>query len=72
MRGADRMVALLCVPIACALLAAGAPARAARVLISGEVRAENAESIFVPQSDSSPVVLRFYAPDDRGAAVRRS
>lgn len=38
-------------------------AASAGVLISGEVRAENAEAIFVPPSDDSPVVLRYYVPD---------
>lgn len=47
---------------ACAALA-GAPAAAAELLVSGEVRAENAEGIYVPPSDSSPVVLRYYVPE---------
>ena len=45
------------------LVSTAASAQAARVLITGEVRAENAEAIFVPPSDSSPVVLRYYVPD---------
>lgn len=40
---------------------------AAPLLFSGEVRAVNAEGIYVPQSNSSPVVLRYYVPD--GAQV---
>jgi multidrug resistance efflux pump len=51
--------------LALALLAGGAQAR---VLISGEVRAENAEAIITPPSDSSPVVLRFFVPE--GTAVK--
>jgi HlyD family secretion protein len=39
------------------------PGLRAAVLITGEVRAENAQGIYVPQSDSSPVVLRYYVPD---------
>ena len=35
----------------------------AAVLVSGEVRALNAESIITPPSDSSPVVLRYYVPE---------
>lgn len=53
--------------VAMALLLA-ANATQAAVLISGEVRAENAQGIYVPQSDSSPVVLRYYVPD--GSAVK--
>lgn len=45
------------------LLATQPLAASASVLISGEVRAENAEAIFVPPSDDSPVVLRYYVPD---------
>lgn len=50
-----------------ALLLAAPAFAPAQVLISGEVRAENAEGIYVPPSDSSPVVLRFFVPD--GAQV---
>ena len=47
-----------------ALLAAtlAEPAGAA-VFITGEVRADNAESIITPPADSSPLVLRFYVPE---------
>lgn len=45
------------------VLGTAAQAHASAVLISGEVRAENAEGIYVPQSNISPVVLRFYVPD---------
>ncbi|MCI1711214.1 MAG: HlyD family efflux transporter periplasmic adaptor subunit [Chiayiivirga sp.] len=51
-----------------ALLCALLPAARAAVLITGEVRAENAQGVYVPQSDSSPTVLRYYVPD--GASVQ--
>jgi multidrug resistance efflux pump len=51
--------------LAFALLAGDAEAR---VLISGEVRAENAEAIITPPSESSPVALRFFVPE--GTAVK--
>lgn len=54
--------------IALLLLALQTHAISASVLISGEVRAENAEAIFVPPSDNSPVMLRYYVPD--GAQVK--
>jgi HlyD family secretion protein len=41
----------------------GAGGVEAAVLLSGEVRAENAESIITPPSNSSPVVLRYYVPE---------
>jgi HlyD family secretion protein len=40
----------------------------AAVLVSGEVRALNAEPIITPPSDSAPVVLRYYVPE--GTAVK--
>jgi len=46
-----------------ALVLAGAAAPASAVVFSGEVRAEGAQSIFTPPSDTAPVVLRFYVPD---------
>ena len=57
-----------CVLIAAMLCVLAAAAPAAPLLITGEVRAENAEGIYVPPSDSSPVVLRYYVPD--GAQVQ--
>lgn len=39
-----------------------APAFAAPLLV-GEVRATDAETIFVPPSNSAPVVLRYFAPE---------
>lgn len=47
--------------------ALAAPAAHAAVF-SGEVRAEGAQPIFCPPSDSSPVVLRYYVAD--GARVK--
>jgi HlyD family secretion protein len=54
--------------LACLLAAAAADGAAAPLLFSGEVRAVNAEGIYVPQSNISPVVLRYYIPD--GAQVQ--
>lgn len=49
--------------LAAALLLAALPAAHAQTLsLSGEVRALDAEAIHVPQSNSSPVVLRYYLP----------
>jgi multidrug resistance efflux pump len=48
------------------MLALGAPAHG--VVFSGEVRAESAQAIFCPPSDSAPVVLRYYVAD--GAQVK--
>lgn len=60
--------AVVSLALACALaLAPIAPAGAATVLLSGQVRALAAQPIHTPPSDSSPVVLRFYAPE--GAVV---
>lgn len=50
------------------LLACGIAHADAAVLISGEVRAQNAESIITPPANSSPVVLRYYVPE--GARVK--
>lgn len=49
--------------LALLLLVLGASGVDAAVLLSGEVRAENAESIITPPSNSSPVVLRYYVPE---------
>ncbi len=40
----------------------------APVILSGEVRADNAEVVYVPPSDNSPVVLRYLVPE--GAQVQ--
>ena len=39
------------------------PLQAANVYLTGEVRILDAEVIYTPPSDSSPVVLRYYLPD---------
>jgi len=50
------------------LLAAGSTTLdASPLLLSGEVRSTDAEAIFVPPSNSSPVVLRYYVAE--GARV---
>ncbi|MBY0240330.1 MAG: HlyD family efflux transporter periplasmic adaptor subunit [Burkholderiaceae bacterium] len=41
--------------------AAGTPARP--VLLTGEVEAQDSQTIFVPPSDSSPLVLRNFVPE---------
>jgi multidrug resistance efflux pump len=51
-----------------ALLVA-APTTAAAVVFSGQVESGDAQSIFTPPSNSSPVVLRYYVAD--GARVRK-
>jgi HlyD family secretion protein len=38
-------------------------AQAANIYLTGEVRVLDAEIIYTPPSDSSPVVLRYYLPD---------
>lgn len=43
------------------LLAAVSPAQA--VVLTGEVRALDAQLIITPQSNSSPVVIRYYVPE---------
>lgn len=48
------------------LLASTTPATA--VVFTGELRAANAEPIYVPPSNSSPVVLRYLAPE--GSTVK--
>ncbi len=59
----DRL--LLCLA---ALLLIPAEAARAMVVASGEVLALDAQPILTPPSDSSPVVLRFFAPE--GSRVR--
>ncbi len=50
-----------------ALALASVQAIAAPLMLTGQVRALDAETIFVPPSDTSPVVLRYLAPE--GAVV---
>ncbi len=45
------------------LACAAAPAAAAPLWFTGEVRAADAEAILVPPSNSSPVVLRYFVPE---------
>lgn len=45
------------------MLALIATSAAHAAVFSGEVRAEGAQPIFTPPSDSSPVVLRYFVPD---------
>lgn len=47
--------------LAAAALAAALPAQA--VVLTGEVRAIEAQQILTPQSNSSPVVIRYYVPE---------
>lgn len=47
--------------LAAVLLAAVSPAQA--VVLTGEVRALDAQLIITPQSNSSPVVIRYYVPE---------
>jgi hypothetical protein len=50
-----------------ALLVLSSPAGA--VVLTGEVQAAQAQNIYTPPSDSSPVVLRYFAPE--GATVSK-
>ena len=49
--------------LALLLAATAAPAATRKVVLTGQVRAPDAEGIYAPMSDSSPVVLRFLAPE---------
>lgn len=62
MRGAERAIA----GIALTLLAA-LPAHA--VVLTGEVEAIDAQTLYVPQANSAPVVLRYFVPE--GERVKR-
>ncbi|KAB8181277.1 HlyD family efflux transporter periplasmic adaptor subunit [Lysobacter maris] len=57
-----RIVTLLAVVLCC-------PWPAAAVVLTGEVQAVDAQGVFTPPSNSSPVVLRYYAPE--GARVEK-
>jgi HlyD family secretion protein len=50
-------------------LAAGPVLAAPGLVLTGEVQATQAEPILTPESQSSPVVLRYFAPE--GAKVKR-
>lgn len=56
-----RFIAFLSLSMIAASLLFGAPAQA--VVFTGELRARNSEAIYVPPSNSSPVVLRFFVPE---------
>ena len=45
------------------------PISAHAVVFGGEVRSDDAQAIFTPPSNSSPVVLRYYVPD--GTRVKK-
>lgn len=60
------MTALRSIACCCALLVCAGEAHAA--VFSGEVRADGAQPIFCPPSDTAPVALRYYVPD--GAKVK--
>lgn len=44
-------------------LALASPVQAQSRFITGELRASDAEGIYVPQSESNPVVLRYFVPE---------
>src|SRR3546814_16824082 len=46
-----------------ALALAGWAATAGAVVLTGEVRATDAQGIYTPFSNSSPVVIRFFVPE---------
>jgi multidrug resistance efflux pump len=50
------------------LVAAALVAPASAAVLTGEVRALGAQQLITPQSNSSPVVIRYYVPE--GAAVK--
>lgn len=51
-------------PCACLVaLASCASAMAEELMLTGEVQAQNAQPIYTPPSNSSPVVLRYFVPE---------
>src|SRR3546814_5381403 len=70
MRRADRRVIPRLAPALLALALAGWAATAGAVVLTGEVRATDAQVIYTPFSNSSPVVIRFFVPE--GEHVKRS
>src|SRR3546814_6025529 len=50
-------------PALLALALAGWAATAGAVVLTGEVRATDAQVIYTPFSNSSPVVIRFFVPE---------
>lgn len=71
MSGADRMPAVWLAPVllALALMLAGWTGTAGAVVLTGEVRATDAQPLYVPFSNSSPVVIRFFVAE--GEAVKK-
>src|SRR3546814_1766430 len=63
MRRADRRVIPRLAPALLALALAGWAATAGAVVLTGEVRATDAQVIYTPFSNSSPVVIRFFVPE---------
>ena len=64
MSGADRMSNARRAPALLALaLAASVGAPASAAVLTGEVRATDAQVLYTPFSNSSPVVIRFFVPE---------
>src|SRR3546814_3785278 len=63
MRRAGRRVIPRLAPALLALALAGWAATAGEVVLTGEVRATDAQVIYTPFSNSSPVVIRFFVPE---------
>src|SRR3546814_12119974 len=76
MRRADRRVIPRLAPALLALALAGWAATAGEVVLTGEVRATDAQVIYTPFSNSSPVVIRFFVPEgervEKGDPDRKS
>ena len=59
-----------CAMLAASLLTAALPAAAGTtIVLTGEVQAVDAQTIYTPQSNSSPVVIRYFIPE--GTRVRK-
>src|SRR3546814_391995 len=63
MRRAYRRVIPRLAPALLVLALAGWAATAGAVVLTGEVRATDAQVIYTPFSNSSPVVIRFFVPE---------
>ena len=63
MSGADRMRAPRFASVLLPVLLAAAAAPAGAVVLTGEVRATDAQVLYVPFSNSSPVVIRFFVAE---------
>ena len=62
-RRADALLLALAFAAAPALAQEAATAGPRPVVITGQVRAPDAEIIYAPMSESSPVTLRYLAPE---------